>query len=117
MLNLIQAFIPRECANQSTETSSHCKRKSTVNLRENWPSLFPGPLLDGDRLGKVAREVDVETLQDGEPVGNQLEGDDVQETLENVDRLGDLDLQSLAGLELVVARVADDNGLAITSND
>lgn len=75
------------------------------------------PLLDGDRLGKVAREVDVETLEDGEPVGDQLEREDVQEALEDVDRLGDLDLESLAGFELVIIGVADDNGLATTSND
>ena len=75
------------------------------------------PLLDGNRLGKVAREVDVETLQDGKPVGNELERNDVQETLENVDGLGNLDLQSLAGIELLVTRVADDDGFAITGND
>jgi hypothetical protein len=74
-------------------------------------------LLDGDRLGQVAREIDVQALKNSEPVGNELERDDVEETLEGVDGLGDLDLLSLRGLELLIVRVADDNGLAATSND
>lgn len=74
-------------------------------------------LLDGDRLGQVAREVHVEALEDSEPVGNQLQRDDVEEALEAVNRLGDLNLLGVGGLELLVARVADDNGLAASRND
>ena len=74
-------------------------------------------LLDGDGLGQVAGEVDVETLQDGQPVGNQLQGNDVKNTLETIDGLGDLDLGRLAGLELLVALVADDDGPSTTGND
>lgn len=75
------------------------------------------PLLDCDRLGQVAREIDVETLQDGQPVGNELERDNVQETLEAVDRLRNLDRLGLRSLEFLVTGVADDNGPAATSND
>ena len=74
-------------------------------------------LLDGDRLGEVAREVHIETLKNSEPVGNKLKRNDVQKTLEAVDRLGDLNLLSLRSLELFIIGVADDNGLATTSND
>jgi hypothetical protein len=74
-------------------------------------------LLDGDRLGKVSREIDVETLQDSKPVGNELERDNVEKTLEDVDSLGNLNLLSLVGLELVVVGVADNDRLATTSSD
>lgn len=71
-------------------------------------------LLDGHRLGQVTGEVNVKTLHDRQPVGNQLQGNDVQETLQDVDRLGDLDGLCLAAAELVVPSVADDNRLATT---
>lgn len=74
-------------------------------------------LLDSDRLGQVTGEVNVKTLENSEPVGNELERDDVEETLEDVDGLGDLDLLSLGSLELLIVRVADDDGLTTTSND
>lgn len=69
-------------------------------------------LLDSHRLRQIAGEVNVETLHDREPVSNQLQGDDVQEPLEDVDSLGDLNRLGLAAAELAVAGVADYNGLA-----
>lgn len=69
-------------------------------------------LLDSHGLGQVTGEVDVETFHHSQPVGNQLQRDDVQETLQNIHSLGDLDRLGLAGAELAVAGVADDNGLA-----
>jgi hypothetical protein len=74
-------------------------------------------LLDGDGLGKVAREVDIKAFQHSQPVCDELERDDVEDTLEDVDGLGNLNLESLAGLEFGIVRVADDDGLAATSND
>lgn len=74
-------------------------------------------LLNSDRLGQVAREIDVETLHDSQPVGDELQGNDVEDALEHVDGVGYLDLLSLGGLELLVAWVADDDGLATTSDD
>lgn len=74
-------------------------------------------LLDSDRLGQVSGEVNVETLENGQPVGNQLQRNDVQDSLQAVNGLGDLDLESIRGLELLVTRVADDDGLATTGND
>lgn len=73
--------------------------------------------LDSDRLGKVTREVYVEALENGKPVGNELQGNDVQNALEDINSLGDLNLLGLRGLELLITTVADDNGLAATSND
>ena len=52
-------------------------------------------LLDGDRLGQVTREINVKTLKDGQPVSNELQRDNVEETLEAVNRLGDLNLHGL----------------------
>lgn len=74
-------------------------------------------LLDSHRLGQVAREINVETLHDSQPVGNQLQRNDVEETLQAVDSLGNLDLLGLVGCELLIAGVADDNGLATTSSN
>lgn len=74
-------------------------------------------LLDRDGFGQVAREVDVKTLHHGQPVGNELQGNNVQNTLQDVDGLGDLNRLGLRGLELGVARVADDNGLATTRHN
>ncbi len=46
-----------------------------------------------------------------------MERDDVKETLETVDGLGDLNLLGLTGLELFVPGVADNDGLASTSDN
>jgi hypothetical protein len=67
------------------------------------PPSRPTALLNGDRLGQVTGEVNVETLHDGQPVGDELQGDDIEDALEHVDGLGDLDLLGLGGLELLVA--------------
>lgn len=74
-------------------------------------------LLDGNRLGQVAREVDVKAFHNSEPVGDQLQRNDVENTLKDVDGLRDLNLLGLAGLELLIGRVADDDGLTATSDD
>ena len=74
-------------------------------------------LLDSDRLGQVTGEVNVETLENSEPVGNELKRDDVEETLKNVDGLRDLDLLGLRSLELLIVGVADDDGLTTASNN
>lgn len=74
-------------------------------------------LLDGNGLGQVAGEVDIEVAGDGEPVGNELQRNDIEETLENIDVLGELDLDALLASKLLVTLVADNNGLAATSND
>lgn len=90
-------------------------------LRSPWPTNLNShkliPLLDSHGLGQVTGEVNVETLHDSQPVGNQLQRDNVEETLQAVDGLGDLDLLGLVGLELLVAGVADDDGLATTGSD
>ena len=74
-------------------------------------------LLDRHRLGQVTREVDIEALEHGKPVGNELQRDDVENTLQDVDRLGDLNLLRLVVRELLVSGVADDDGLAAAGND
>lgn len=74
-------------------------------------------LLDSDRLGQVAREVDVQALSNGEPVGNQLQRNDVQETLQAVNGLWHLDPLCLGWRELGIVLVADDNRSSLTGND
>ena len=49
-------------------------------------------LLDCHRLGQVTGEVDIESFLDSKPVGDELEWNNVKQTLENVDGLWDLDL-------------------------
>lgn len=74
-------------------------------------------LLNGDRLCQVTWEVDIQTLGDGEPVCHQLERDDVEKTLEAVDRLWDLNLLGFAIGKLLIVGVADDNWLSGAGND
>ena len=86
------------------------------NKQEHAP--YPlNPLLHRDGLGQVTREIDVQALSDCEPIGHQLERDDVQEALQAIDGLGDLDLLGLPSLELLVVGIADNNRSASTSND
>jgi hypothetical protein len=80
---------------------------------------FPFPslaLLHCNRLRQVSGEVHIETLSNGEPVGNELKGNDVQKALEAVDGLGNFDLLGLRGRELVVVRIANDDWAATTGN-
>jgi hypothetical protein len=86
-------------------------------FRHSLHAHHPGHLLDGDGLGKVAREVHVKAFQHSKPVGNELQRDDVEDALEDINGAGNLNLKGLAGLEFLVAGIADDNGLATTSND
>lgn len=83
----------------------------------HYSDLSTIPLLDSDRLGQVTREVDIQSFKNCKPVRNELQGNHVQQTLEAIDSLGNFDLLSLRGLELVVSGVADDNRLATTGND
>ena len=39
------------------------------------------PSFDRDGLGKIAWEINIQSLGNGKPVGNKLEGDNVKETL------------------------------------
>ena len=85
---------------------------------EDSPTVAPKDnLLHSHRLGQVTREINVETLGDCKPVGNQLEWDDVEQTLQSVDGLGDLDPLRLLRRELRVTGVADDNWSTPTSDD
>lgn len=77
---------------------------------------FCGPLLGRDGLGEVAREVDVDAVHDREVVREQLERDDVDETLKTVDRPRDSD-KSIVGRERVVVVVADNDRLTLAGLD
>ncbi len=79
--------------------------------------MLQHPSLDRHRLGQIPWEVDVEALHDGQPVSDQLQGDDVEDALQDVDRLGNLDLLGLVGVELGVVGVANDDGLAAARDD
>ena len=93
---------------------ARCFLTSIVSVQfRSWPDR----LLDSDRLGQIAREVNVETLRHSQPVSHQLERNDVEQTLENIAGLGDLDTLGLLSGEFGVTSVADDNGSTRTGND
>ncbi|RYC53571.1 hypothetical protein CHU98_g12638, partial [Xylaria longipes] len=68
-------------------------------------------------ISRISREVNVQTLHDGQPVRYQLERDDVQEALKTVDSSRDFYLLGLAGLELLISGIANHNGLTTTSSN
>lgn len=73
-------------------------------------------LLDGDRLGQVTGEVDINTSQASQVVRQELERDDGQETLETVNGLGNTDGLGL-GVDGIITLVADDDGLTLAGSD
>ena len=74
-------------------------------------------LLHRHGLGQVTREIHVEAFHDSKPIGDQLQGNDVEDTLKDVDCLGNLNFLGLASLELLVSGVANDNRFAATSDN
>jgi hypothetical protein len=60
--------------------------------------------------------LDVDAVHDGKVVGQQLEGDDVDEALKAVDGVGHSD-ESVVGIERVVVVVADNDGLTLSGLD
>ncbi|KXT02277.1 hypothetical protein AC579_8322 [Pseudocercospora musae] len=81
------------------------------------PPSPAGSLLDSDRFGQISWEVDVQAFSDSQPVGHELEWDDVEETLEDVDGVWDFDLVGLVAWELLVVGVADDDWASLACND
>jgi len=78
---------------------------------------LPFFLLDGDGLGQIPGEIDVQVTGNGEPVGNELQGDDVEKPLQAVNGVGELDLDTLLLGEFLVSLIADDNWLAGTCDN
>ena len=74
-------------------------------------------LLHSDRFRQISREIHIETLSDGEPVGDELEGDDIKQPLETVHCSRDLDLFGLLRGKLGVVGIANNNWTTITSDD
>lgn len=117
MLEQKKFHSPKAKRNKSNKAT-----KNTLKIARSWQSStskpLPSPrLLDGDRLGQVTREVHIQTSTDGQPVRDQLERNDIQQTLKSVHGLGDHNLLGLCGRELRVVLVADDNGATTSSND
>ena len=65
---------------------------------------------------QVPREIDVEALVDSQMITKQLQGDDVEQTLEAVDRLRHADSLDVLRDTFVVI-VAYDNGLCLAGSD
>jgi hypothetical protein len=74
-------------------------------------------LLNSNRLGQVPGEVDVQALSNSNPVGHELERNDIEQTLEKLVSVRDLNLVGLLAGELHVVLVADDNGTSLASDD
>lgn len=81
------------------------------------PAMGRNRLLHSDRLREIAREINIEPFTDSEPVGNQLQWDDIEKTLEAIHSLGDLDLFCLGGGKLGVIVVADNDRTTTSGND
>ena len=73
--------------------------------------------LDSHRLGEISWEVNVQALRDSKPIGHELQGNDVDETLQHVDSRRDHDTLGLICWELWVVGIADDDGSAGAGND
>jgi hypothetical protein len=86
----------------------------TISIKQEYARSYL--LLHCHGLGQVTREINVQAFSNCEPVGHQLQRDDVQETLQAIDGLGNLNLLGLTSLEFLVVRIADNNGSASTSN-
>jgi hypothetical protein len=74
-------------------------------------------LLHCDALGQVPREVHIKALHHCQPVGDQLQRDDIEDALQDIDGLGDFDAQALARIELLIVGIADNDWLAAACND
>lgn len=74
-------------------------------------------LLHGHRLGQVTREINIETRADGKPIGNELQRNNIEKTLEAIGSLGDFDFLSLSRREFGIIVVADDNRTTSSGND
>jgi hypothetical protein len=74
-------------------------------------------LLNSDRLGKIAWEVNVKPLGDGKPIRHQLERNDIEKALQGIDCAGHLDALRLGGGKFIIAHGADDNGPSFASNN
>ena len=110
---LKQATNSRDLADSMKSILNQADRNGTPSPLS--PSCLS--LLNSDTLGQVTREIDVETLGDGHPVGQELERDDIEKTLETVDGAGDFDSFDLVGWELGLTLVADDDWTASTCDD
>ena len=73
-------------------------------------------LLDSDRLRQVTWEVHVQTLSNSKPISDELQGDDIQQALQGVDRLRHLDAFGLGRWEFWVVLVADNNRSSSSGN-
>lgn len=74
-------------------------------------------LLYSDRLGKIAREIDVEAFSHSEPIRHELERDDVKKPLKGINRAGYLDSLGLRRWKLLVTLGANDYGTAFASDN
>lgn len=74
-------------------------------------------LLHRDTLGQIPGEVHIQPLAHRQPVRHQLQRDHVQQALQHVDGVRHFNAVRLLGRELLVARVADDDGPAAARDD
>lgn len=63
------------------------------------------------------REVDVQVLRNRQPVGNELQGNNVQQALEHIDRLRDLNLLASLVCESLIVLVANYNRTTAAGNN
>lgn len=78
---------------------------------------FSTSLFHSDRLCQISWEVNVNACCTCQMVWNKLQGNDVQETLQTIDRFWDLNLLSQTSLEFFVVGIADNDWFTWTGND
>src|SRR2546421_8847404 len=74
-------------------------------------------LLHSHGFGKIPWEVHIKVLRNSKPISDELERDDVKDTLKHVDIRRHLNLLAFFMGELRVVLIADDNWPAATGDD
>lgn len=105
---------------QGTENHSFSKNSCPRSMISTYHAWMMGEivrdLFNSDRFCEVAREINVESLSDSKPIGNKLQWNNVEKTLQTVDGPWDLNLFGLGGRELWVVMVTNHNRATAASN-
>lgn len=100
-------------SDNNRERYEYNQRHRPFPFKNNSHTQPPTFLFHRHALGEITGTVDVAALQDGNVEREQLHGDDGEDALQTVDRLGHLQGLLGEGHGFLVALLADDDGLAV----